>query len=234
MPASYNRLFIMRHAESLEDIDKTAYERIADENMPLSDVGKSEARDFGESFYKEHSPERLRIILAPSHRVLETAQIVVSAFPTSVSWSLRTDPLIRKQDWGDVTIHNRAAIEKQRYEAGVLRYKFPGGESGAEMLARFDTFSNTLRQEMQIHPDENILVVTHGFEMRVLLKSLLGWSEDYFESLAHPNHCEMKRLILHPGGVFQPLDEMRIHDLSKNPNFIRRKPDSEISSDIGI
>ena len=44
------RLFVMRHAESLEDIDKTAYERIADEDMPLSTYGREQAAEFGSRF----------------------------------------------------------------------------------------------------------------------------------------------------------------------------------------
>jgi len=106
----------------------------------------------------------------------------------------------------------------------VLRYQFPGGESGAEMLFRFDLFAKKLAQSMSTDHTENVLVVTHGFEFRVLLKSLLGWNEEYFESLAHPGHCEMKR-IAYDNGVFILLDEMRVHDLSANPNFIQRQSD---------
>ena len=164
----------------------------------------------------------LRVFLSPSKRVLETAQLVVSGVPKHVQWSLVTDSLISKQNWGTVTVHNRSEIERERYSTGVLRYHFRGGESGAEMLFRFDLFVKKLEQEMSEEVSGNVLVITHGFELRVLLKSLLGWTEDYFESLAHPLHCEMKR-IAYVDGSFILLDEMRVYDVSKNSNFVRRQ-----------
>jgi len=216
----------MRHAESLEDIDKTAYERIADEDMPLTDFGKEQAVRFGQQFANEIGrSENLRVLLSPSKRVLETAQLVVSGVPKRVRWSLITDNLISKQNWGDVTVHNRAEIEKERYRIGVLRYHFPGGESGSEMLFRFDLFAKKLEQEITGGVVENFLVITHGFEFRVLLKSLLGWTEEYFESLAHPLHCEMKR-VAYDNDSFLLLDEIRIYDQSGNPNFVQRQKNS--------
>lgn len=216
----------MRHVESLEDVDQTAYERIADEDMPLTDFGKEQAVHFGQQFANEIGiGKNLRVFLSPSKRVLQTAQLVVSGIPKHVEWSLVTDSLILKQNWGTVTVHNRAEIEKKRYRVGVLRYHFPGGESGAEMLFRFDLFVKRLEREMSEGIIENFLIITHGFELRVLLKSLLGWTEEYFESLAHPLHCEMKR-VAYDNGSFLLLDEMRVYDSSTNPNFVRRSPNS--------
>ena len=220
------KLFVMRHAESLEDVDTTAYERIADEDMPLTDFGKEQAVRFGRQFADEiDAGTNLRVFLSPSKRVLQTAQLVVSSVPKHAEWSLVTDNLISKQDWGSVTVHNRAEIEKERYRVGVLRYRFPEGESGAEMLFRFDLFVKRLEQEISEGTAGSFLVITHGFEFRVLLKSLLGWTEEYFESLAHPLHCEMKR-VAYSNGSFLLLDEMRVYNSLDNPNFIRRSSNS--------
>lgn len=223
MNIEIKKLFIMRHAESLEDIDKTAYERIADKDMPLSEYGKEQAMTFGLKFIQELATGKfLRLILSPSKRVLETAEIIVSGLPSHIKWSLSTEYLIVKQDWGNVTIHNRSEIEKERYRVGVLRYQFPNGENGLEMLFRFDLFSKKIKKEIEADSSKQItLIITHGFEFRVLLKSLLKWTEEYFESLAHPYHCELKRLTYYDD-EFLLLDEMRIHNLSKNPNFIQR------------
>jgi len=213
----------MRHAESLEDVDKTAYERIADEDMPLSSHGREQAAAFASAFLNElGSSDQVRLILSPSKRVLETAKIVVSALPPGINWSLATERLIRKQNWGTVTVHNRSDIEKERYRAGVLRYQFPGGESGAEILFRFDLFAQKLKQAPEDFWEVPTLVITHGFEFRVLLKSLFGWTEKYFESLAHPQNCEMKRLA-YDKKTLHLLDEMQIHDASGNPDFIKRQ-----------
>lgn len=217
------KFFVMRHAESLEDVDKTAYERIADEDMPLSDLGRVQATSLVTSLIQDlETCKHLHLILSPSKRVLETAEIIVSQMPSHIKWSLTTEHLIVKQNWGNVTIHNRSDIERERYLTGVLRYQFPGGESGAEMLQRFELFAGKLHRRASDKSKGCTLVITHGFELRVLLKTLLGWSEDYFESLAHPRNCELKRLT-YENGTFHLLDEMRVNDPSANPNFIRRR-----------
>lgn len=223
MTTKLKKLFVMRHAESLEDIDKTAYERVADEDMPLSDHGRDEAMAFGREFAQNLGLiKRIQLILSPSKRVLETANLIVSCMPPGIKWSLATEHLIEKQHWGNVTTQNRSQIERDRYREGVLRYKFPGGESGAEYLSRFDLFARRLKHTMDEQDDDLFLVITHGFELRVLLKSLLEWSEDYFEMLAHPLHCEIKRLTYENDRITL-LDEMRTYNPSLNPNFIRRQ-----------
>ena len=218
------RLFVMRHAESQEDVDKTAYERIVDEDMPLTLRGKEQASSFGRLFSAQFfQGQSLKMILSPSRRVLETANGIVTGLADSrITWSLITEKLIVKQSWGNVTIHNRAEIERERYRIGVLRYNFPGGEGGPETLARFGLFAQKLKYEMMSNQIENVLIITHGFEFRLILKSLLGWTEEYFESLAHPKHCELKRLSF-DGQTCTLLDQMRVHDPLQNPNFIRRE-----------
>lgn len=225
MSEQHVKLIIMRHAESLEDIDNTAYERIADEDMPLSEKGQWQASITGKNLIKEFGEMRhLRFILSPSKRVLETAEIIVSELPSGISWSLSTENLIIKQNWGNVTIRNRKEIERERYLAGVLRYCFPGGESGAEMMMRFSCFAKKLQHDLLASPDDELIVIiTHGFEVRVLLKSLFHWTEDYFESLAHPKNCEMKRVVFEKNNSLVLLDEMRKHDPTTNINFVQRE-----------
>lgn len=41
MNSEFREIEIMRHAESLEDVDKTAYERVSDEEMPLTEGGRA-------------------------------------------------------------------------------------------------------------------------------------------------------------------------------------------------
>lgn len=219
------KLLVVRHAESLEDIDNTAYERIADEDMPLSEKGRWQAVTLGKNLRKDFGMVRhLRFILSPSKRVLETAEIIVSELPPCVHWSLFTEKLIIKQNWGSVTVHNRKEIERERYKVGVLRYCFPDGENGADMLSRFVLFAERLHAELSTSSDDELtVVITHGFEVRVLLKSLFHWTEDYFESLAHPKNCEMKRVAVKNGDSLFLLDEMRKHDPSSNMNFVQRQ-----------
>lgn len=215
------KLFVMRHAESLEDVDSMAYERIADEDMPLTPAGKIQATLLRKFFINEipvgHS---LQMYLSPSKRVLETANLVASSLG-SIPCRLITEKRIAKQNWGDVTVHNRKEIERERYQTGVLRYQFPNGENGTDLLRRFNSFAEALKENIISCEAQTHLIITHGFELRVLLMLILGWTEEYFESLAHPLHCEIKR-IEYDKNTFRLLDQMNVYDPSRNPNFIWR------------
>ncbi|MEI6296987.1 MAG: histidine phosphatase family protein [bacterium] len=188
------RFLVVRHAESLEDVDKTAYERVADRHMPLSDRGRLQALKMG-SGIKKDGLRHLRFILSPGRRVFETAEIMASELPFDIKSSFAVEPLIEKQNWGDTTIFNREVIERERRSIGILRYCFPGGESGAELLFRFAVFVKKLELDLLFSSsDELIVVITHGLEMGILLKILLGWTEEQFEAIPHPKNGYTKEV----------------------------------------
>jgi broad specificity phosphatase PhoE len=122
-----------------------------------------------------------------------------------------------------VTVENRREIEIARYKEGVLVYRFPNGESGQQLVARFKLFVENLRNNFQREDfPENIVILTHGFEMRVFLMVWFGWSTSYFESLANPRNCEMVTLSLQTDGSYKLEDTLRVYDPTKNPNHIAR------------
>ena len=51
--SSQNLIYVLRHGESLEDVDKTAHERMADEDMPLSQKGIYQALNFGKEISEQ-------------------------------------------------------------------------------------------------------------------------------------------------------------------------------------
>ena len=76
----------------------------------------------------------------------------------------------------------------------VCRYRFPTGESGTDVHSRvaqwFDSEIPKLNTVGRRHA-ENIIVVTHGLTMRLLLMHLGGWSPNTFHSVWNANNCDM-------------------------------------------
>lgn len=206
------KLFITRHPESLEDVDNDAYGRISDDMMPLTELGQRQATELAmqlQSMIGKGNP--FHIYLSPCLRVKQAGTILTKEM-TLVNCTISTIELLRKQDWGDVTMENRDRIIKERYREGVLRYQFPGGENGPQFIARFKEFTDWLTVKLrESNSPKCVGIITHGFEMRILLMLLLGWSEDYFETLAHPLNCEYKTLNITPDGL-ELVEEMRIHN----------------------
>ncbi len=214
----------MRHAESQEDVDKTVYAHTADLDVALSPRGEKQSADISHSLANIIGKGAVHFYISPGLRLRQTYDLITSHFPERINYTLSVETLILKQFWGDVTVENRREIEIARYKEGVLVYRFPNGESGPQLIERFRMFVNNLRKAfLKDDFPENIVILTHGFEMRVFLMVWFDWSAEYFESLANPKNCEMVTLHLKPDGSYLMDREIRIYNPASNPNHVARK-----------
>jgi broad specificity phosphatase PhoE len=217
------KIIIMRHAESQEDVDKSVYAHTSDLDVALSPNGEKQSVDVSYKLAGRIDGRHVHFYISPGLRLRQTCDLMVAHFPKTLSSTFTVEPLILKQFWGDVTVENRREIEIARYKEGVLVYRFPNGESGQQLVARFKLFVENLRNNFQREDfPENIVILTHGFEMRVFLMVWFGWSTSYFESLANPRNCEMVTLSLQTDGSYKLEDTLRVYDPTKNPNHIAR------------
>lgn len=217
------KIIVMRHAESREDVDKTVYAHTSDLDVALSPNGEKQSVNVSSKLAGQIDGKQVHFYISPGLRLRQTYNLMVAHFPTTLRSTFTVEPLILKQFWGDVTVKNRREIEIARYKEGVLVYRFPNGESGPQLVARFKLFAENLRNDFQKEDfPENIVILTHGFEMRVFLMVWFGWSTSYFESLANPRNCEMVTLSLQMNGTYKLEDTLRVYDPASNPNHVAR------------
>lgn len=190
------RIIICRHAESLEDVDNSIYSQISDLNIPLTEKGKEQSKALAEQLHELLKDSTLvQFFTSPGIRNIQTLDIVLPQLPENLEKVVNTEPLIVKQDWGHITLENRAEIEAERYKTGVLRYKFPTGESAESMIERLKTFKDKVFK-LQADTGCDIVILSHGFEFRVFLMLVFGWSEEYFESFSNLHNAEFRILTL--------------------------------------
>jgi broad specificity phosphatase PhoE len=213
----------MRHEESEEDVDKTVYAHTADLDISLSPNGRSQSINVSHKLAGILGKGRVHFYISPGLRLRQTYEIMTSHFPPNIKHSFTVETLILKQFWGDVTVENRREIEIARYREGVLVYRFPNGESGSQLVDRFRMFASNLRRDFSEEDFyDNIVIITHGFEMRVFLMVWFGWSTEFFESLANPRNCEMVTISLKSDGSYSLDRQLRVYDPASNPNHIAR------------
>jgi len=207
------RTIICRHAESLEDVDNTVYDVLSDLEIPLTERGRGQARNFGTLLAQllNGNPD-VRFYTSPGVRNVQTLKIVLPLLPDHINASVEIEPLIVKQDWGHITAENRPGIEAERYKTGVLRFTFPTGESAAHLIERLTEFKEKIFR-MQKETGCNIVILSHGFEFRVLLKIILGWNEELFESFANLDNCEYRILTLEADGAHSLNKPLKQHGL---------------------
>jgi broad specificity phosphatase PhoE len=127
------RIIICRHAESLEDVDNDIYDVLEDLQIPLTERGVQQANEFGSVLVQLlKDSDYVRFYTSPGVRNVQTLKIVLPKLSDNNNVEVEVDPLIVKQDWGEITSENRDEIEDERYRIGVLRYTFPTGESAPD------------------------------------------------------------------------------------------------------
>lgn len=207
------KIIICRHAESLEDVDKTIYDTFKDLEIPLTEKGCQQAHDFGNALVQLlRNSVSVCFYSSPGVRNVQTLEIVLPKLPDNLNIQVEVEPLIVKQDWGKITAENRPGIEAERYRMGVLRYAFPTGESAESMVRRLTAFKDKIFR-IQEEQDHDIVVFSHGFEFRVLLMIIMGWEEELFESFGNLKNCEYRILTRQEDGSYILNEPLRKHGL---------------------
>ncbi|MDB5239335.1 MAG: phosphoglycerate mutase-like protein [Candidatus Parcubacteria bacterium] len=205
------RIIICRHAESIEDVDNTIYSILDDLEIPLTENGRSQAANLGNILAQVlKNSTRVQFYTSPGVRNVQTLKEVIPRLPDSIAVNVEVEPLIVKQCWGKIDLTTRSSIEAERYRVGVLRYTFPQGESALSLISRLEMFKNKI---LSLHEEKrcDVVVLSHGFEFRVLLKLILGWSEELFESYGNLNNCEYRILTQVETGKYALDRDLRMH-----------------------
>jgi broad specificity phosphatase PhoE len=189
------RIILLRHAESLGNVDELAYTRTPDHALPLTPTGETQARAAGPTV-RGLLHGAVAAYVSPYVRAQHTLALL--AVPAE---RVVPEPRLREQDWGNLQDPVEQELEKhRRHTFGHFFYRLPHGESGADVDDRVASFLNELELRIAKDPSHpnTVLIVSHGLTMRLLCRRMFSWSIDLFESLSNPAHCAV-RLLDHDG-----------------------------------
>jgi broad specificity phosphatase PhoE len=75
----------------------------------------------------------------------------------------------------------------EREEYGKFFYRFPNGESGADVYDRVTSFLDAFQREKQKLPEgTTVAIVTHGLTIRLFIKRWFHLNVDTFHSMVSP------------------------------------------------
>ncbi|MBB5956394.1 broad specificity phosphatase PhoE [Saccharothrix tamanrassetensis] len=191
------RIILLRHGQSLGNIDELAYCRIPDHTLPLTPSGEQEAIAAGPRVKALLGDAPVAVYVSPYVRTRATLRgLDLGAQAERVV----AEPRLREQDWGNLQDPvQQEVLKHQRHAFGHFFFRLPNGESGADVDDRLAAFLTDLETRMA-HPDhpDTALVVSHGLTIRLLCRRLFGWSIELFESLSNLETCE-HRVLAHDG-----------------------------------
>ena len=190
-------VIILRHGESEANKDKSMWKKIPDNLLGLTETGRAQAKRAGErveAILAASGCQRVHIVVSPFERTLQTSAAMRPAFEHRI---VRTDieSRIREQEVGNLQNDDFQKFRTEQQKVGRFWYRFPTGESGADVLDRVKSWWYesvvTVNTRVGYDPIDALVVVTHGLTLRFILMQLFGWSPTTFHSVWNANNCGM-------------------------------------------
>lgn len=208
------QVFLIRHAESGEDVNPNIRNELSDDQISLTDIGTGQVSAMVERIRPQLVRySRIKVFVSPSNRAVETLGAFLAHFPDT-EFDVVTEARIRNLDWGNTSRENIQEIERQRYEVGVLYFQFPGGDDMPLFVQNIERFVAELRAEgAQADYPGCVIMLMHGFALRIVAKAFLGISDDAFRYLANPANCYVAVLDISESDVRlrEPLPVVRFN-----------------------
>ena len=195
--------YLIRHAESQGNVDHSLYLETPDHLVSLTDKGVQQALD-AQKTLTDHLKwyNRVHVWCSPYTRTRQTRDHMLNKDTLelrNIDFKFREDPRLREQEWGNLeSVHQREIYKTQRNKTGHFFYRFPTGESGADVYDRCSHLLESVFRDVSgrsISPavDGPVAVVmfTHGLTARIIAMRLLHESYEEFESWSNPDNCQI-------------------------------------------
>ena len=189
------KIILVRHGESLGNVEEAAYCRIPDWKIPLTEKGKLQARQVGIDIKKIVNDEPVAVYCSPYLRTKETLNEIMKALDDNPLVIAREEPRLTEQQFGNFQhAQNMNIYKSDRSRFGRFYYRFPQGEAGLDVFNRVTLFIGTLFREWERESssqklaDTNIIIVTHGLTLRLFLMRWFHYSVIEFEKTDNPKN----------------------------------------------
>jgi len=222
------RIILIRHGQSEGNADHTLYRTKADNLIELTQTGIQEANAVGGRLKKLLGRDRVHLVVSPFERTLQTARCMRTAIETNIIHTY-IEPRVREQEFGNLQGDEFKTFREEQKKIGRFFYRFPTGESGADVHARCTSWWEGWVRAANLRPGveaaDALVIVTHGLTMRLILMQLYGWSPNTFSTIWNAGNCEMyvlKRDLSYPGNAPYYIDK-------KEGDYPKSSLDMEVS-----
>ncbi len=200
------RIFLVRHGESLGNLDERAYGQFGDHNVPLTRWGHRQAIGAAEAIASHletlADARQLQIWYSPFLRTRQTKDALLEVLPADLIGKVREDYLLREQDFGLFTEIYDHAERKQKFpdefdkwarlrnNSGKFYARPPDGESRADVAQRMRLFLQTSLHDIR-DSDDTVIIVGHGVTNRAFEMNFLQQPVDWFERSYNPGNADV-------------------------------------------
>lgn len=176
-------LYLVRHGQTLWNVEKRMQ---GQHDSPLTETGIGQAKRVGRLLRAQIvSVENLCVVTSPLGRALQTARLICRELELDEA-AIRQDDRLMEADHGDWSGLIKAEVKLQFPRELAQRrenrwdFRFPGGESYADLARRAEAWLDSL-----VQADVVVLAVTHEMMSRSLRAHYLGLDPEQTLQLAH-------------------------------------------------
>ena len=204
------RILLVRHGESLGNVDPAVHATTADHMVPLSDSGHEQAREAGrvvDRFYREQFGDdrpHIRLWTSPYKRTRQTADGLMETAGTWISDRVEHIMLCEQQfglfdGVAEADMPKRFPAEFGYYDSlcrfgGKFWARMPQGESRFDVAKRVHQAFGTFHRDATDHGIQELVVICHGVTLRAFVMMWCHLSPEWFETEANPKNCAVRLL----------------------------------------
>ncbi len=209
-----NRIILIRHGESEGNRDAGVYNRETRLCSRAYCKRLEQAKDAGLQLKEIVGDERLFFYVSPFWRTRATFEQIASSFPRD-RFGYVEEPRLREQEWGLLRPEEHTKeLEAQKDAYGPFYYRFPDGESCADVYDRVSDFFGTMYRDFSKSDfPENAVIVTHGITMRLFLMRWFHWSVEEYETYGNPDNCQLIVMEKGENGKYILRSELKKHEV---------------------
>jgi len=202
------RILLVRHGESLGNVDPTIHATTADHAVPLSDSGREQAREAGRRIVQHFEANRdgelrhVRLWVSPYLRTRQTADALQETAGHLVT-DRKEHILLCEQQFGlfdgipDDELPVRYPQEFAYYDmqckfGGKFWARMPQGESRFDVAKRIHQAFGTFHRDAEFHGIHDIIVICHGVTLRAFVMMWCHLSPEWFEGEKNPYNCAVR------------------------------------------
>ncbi len=202
-------IYLVRHGESVANIDPTVYQTVADHAVPLSERGTRQAAAAGRALcdlIQISDAEPLRVWHSPYKRTRQTAAALVEQLSKKFPHLDGKEHVnLCEQNFGlfdgipDEELKDRFPKEYEHYHRaesheGRFWARMPLGESRFDVAVRIHQAFGTFHRDAERHGVRNIVVVCHGVSLRAFVMQWMHLPYEWFDQQRNPGNCDIYHL----------------------------------------
>mmetsp|Transcript_22456 Transcript_22456/g.41326 ORF Transcript_22456/g.41326 Transcript_22456/m.41326 type:complete len:302 (-) Transcript_22456:52-957(-) len=221
------RIILIRHGESEGNVNRKITMQVPDHMIHLTAKGREQASTSGKNLKAIVGDEGVHFMVSPYTRTQETLNGVAYSFGGREKCHVREDAYIREQDFGNFDKPEARELHKEKKVFGKFYYRFPEGESPADVYIRAGVFLESLYRRWETHYVDNLVIVSHELFITVFLMRMFRYAVSDYYSFEGMGNGELVVLERPPESLQYEITYCWVPGEPKRPGGLKRKKQSD-------